>query len=116
MQIVLLTLPMKPGKLNEYKAFAEEIMGPRKEEYKDLLNRYGLKSVNVWHAKLADRDYVIVMHDADEKAKEHLQRWSSSTHPFDQWFSAQLLKCYDIKDFDHLPEQPEFLFGLQLKS
>ena len=46
MQTIVDTIPLKPGKLEAYKKFTAEITGPRQKEFADLLNRYGLKTVN----------------------------------------------------------------------
>ena len=101
---------IKPDKLDAYKAFFEKITGPRKEEYTDLLNRYGLKSAKVWYHKIAGKEHVMVLHETEDDAMERLKNWSSSTNPFDRWFDEQCLNCYDIKSLDNVPEQPEFLY------
>jgi len=49
--------PLKPGKLNAYKAFASEITGPRRVEFIDLLNGYGI-SVKAIGIDLSDRHMI----------------------------------------------------------
>lgn len=117
MQSLLFVVPFKPGMLDEYKKMIDEATGPRKKEYRDMLGRYGLKSVKVWYQSFSGKEYVIVLHDIEKKdAMERLQAWSSSTYAFDHWFREQLLKYYDIKDFDHLPEQPQAVFSFERES
>ena len=70
-------------------------MGPRKQEYKELLKRYGLRSTKVWHEKVSGRDYVMIMHEVEDDAQERLEHWESSTHPFDLWFEERLNQCYE---------------------
>ncbi|NGX45525.1 MAG: hypothetical protein K940chlam2_00680 [Chlamydiae bacterium] len=108
MKTLLFTVPLNPGMLSEYEAFAAEITGPRKKEYSELLKRYGLKTAKVWHQKLADKEYVFILHEAEDDALERLKTWSSSTHPFDLWFDEQLNKCYESA-----PEPAHLLFGYQ---
>jgi len=100
---------LKPGMLNAYKQFTAEITGPRKAEYKELLKRYGLKTVKVWHENLAGKDYVMIVHDAEDDALERLKNWISSTHPFDLWFGDHLNKCYE-----KFPEPSHLLFKFDL--
>ncbi len=95
MKALLFGTFLKSGMLGAYETFAAEITGPRKQEYKALLKRYGLKTAKVWHEKIAGRDYVMIVHEAEDDALERLKGWSSSTHPFDRWFGEQLSLCYE---------------------
>ena len=90
--------PLKPGKLDEYKAFMAEFTGPRLGEYVDLLRRYGLKSSKVYYHRVADKEFVIVMHEAEDGARERLSKWNTSAHPFDIWFRTQLAVLHDLED------------------
>jgi hypothetical protein len=47
MKSFLFINPLRPGKLEEYKAFAAEITGPRGKKYDDLLKRYHLKTTRL---------------------------------------------------------------------
>jgi hypothetical protein len=51
------------------------------------------------------------IHEMGDDASERLKGWSSSTHPFDQWFDKNLRNCYDVESLDHIPTQPEFVGG-----
>lgn len=108
MKTILFVNPLKPGKLNEYKAFSAEITGPRRKEFVDLLKRYHLKTSEVWQHKLGDIEYVIVRHDVEEGVTNPLENWLTSTHPFDQWFQQQLLNLHDMNNV--IP--PNLLFSL----
>ena len=105
MKTLLFATFLKPGMLDAYKKFTAEIIGPRKLEYKELLKRYGLRTAKVWHEKLSGRDYVMIVHEAEDDAVERLKNWSSSTHPFDLWFGDHLNKCYE-----KFPEASHLLF------
>jgi hypothetical protein len=105
MKNLLFTVRLKPGTLTAYKKFAAEITGPRKQEYSALLKRYGLRTAKVWHGKIADCEYVFILHEAEDDALELLKGWSSSTHPFDHWFGEYLSKCYE-----GMPEPTHLLF------
>ena len=116
MATVLFTLPLKKGKTEAYKAFINECLGPNKNDYKDIHLRYGLNATKIWIHTLNGRDYAMFMHEMADDAAKHLEKWSSSMHPFDQWFNQNLCDCYDIEDMDHLPPQPEFLGELDARE
>lgn len=90
MKKLLFIAHLKPGMLSAYQHFAATITGPRKEEYKDLLHRYGLTSTSVY----LHHDMVLIYHEAENDALERLSRWAASKHPFDEWFGQQLNNCY----------------------
>lgn len=104
--------PLKPGKLKEYKAFSAENTGPRKQDYIDLLHRYGLRNVKVYYHKLEDKEFIIVLHDAEDDALERLKNFSSSTNSYDCWFKEQLENLHDLDDNPH----PELLFNFEPKQ
>jgi len=97
MQTLVFINPLKPGKLNEYKAFSEENTGPRKEEYADLLKRYGLKTAKVYYHQLEGKECIVVIHDAEDDALERLAGFASSNHPYDRWFFQQLTELHDFE-------------------
>ncbi len=111
MKNLLFTIPLKPGMLAAYQKFIVEITGPRKQEYRALLKRYGLKTAKVWHEKFADEEYVVIFHEAEDNALELLKTWASSTHPFDRWFDEQLNKCYE-----DMPKQARPLFEFDARE
>lgn len=102
----LFVMPLKPQKVETYKNFIQECMGPKGEEYKDLLRRYGLNNVRLWIHELEGKHYAMFIHEMDEGANELLAKWPDPHQPFDQWFDKKLRECYDIKDLAHMPPQP----------
>ena len=115
MTTVLFAIPLKKGKTDDFKAFVKECLGPKSEDYSDLLLRYNLNSFQMWIHTIADKDYVIFTHDMGNDAKKRLEGWLTSTHPFDQWFNQQLEDCYELDSMDNLPSQPEFIGELGAK-
>ncbi len=115
MQSLTFVNPLKSGKLEEYKAFVVEILGPRKEEYFDLLKRYGLRTAKVYYHKLGDKEFVIVFHDAEDDALDRLANFANSDHPHDQWFFAQLTKLHDFEASGG-ETQAELLFEIDTSS
>ena len=96
MKTLVFINPLKSGKLKEYRAFSAQNTGPRKQEYIDLFRRYGLKNVKVYYHKLGDKEFIIVIHDAEDDSAERLANFSSSKNAYDQWFVEQLEKLHDL--------------------
>ena len=115
MAITLFVVPLKPGKKEQYRAFIDECLGARVEEYKSLLLRYGVNTLNMWLHNLDGRDYAMFTHDMSENAAELLAGWKDSTHPFDKWFDEQLRDCYEVEDTMSLPPQPEFIGAIDAR-
>ncbi len=96
MQTLVYINPLKPGKLDAYRAFSAENIGPRKAEYMDLLKRYGLKNAKVYYHRLAGKEFIVVVHDAEDDAVERLTHFNESNNPYDQWFLKQLVEFHDF--------------------
>ena len=111
MQTIVDINPLKPGKLDAYKAFAAEITGPRKKEFADLLQRYGLKTVNAYYHKINDVDFVIVVHLAEDDARKRLENFNSSKNAMDQWFIEQLNEIHDFEPLNGKPQSSTPLFA-----
>ena len=113
----LFTFPIKPGKLNTYIKFMREcVNGSKKAEYKDLLIRYGMNTVKMWHHNFNGHDYVLFTHDISDDGFERLKGWSTSTHPFDKWFNEQLQDCYENSDASSPAGQPVFVCELDARK
>ncbi len=108
MTTTLFCIPLKEGKTEAYKAFVKECVESRTSDYKDFLKRYSLNLTKLWIHTIDGKDYALFIHEFGHNATERLKGWSTSTHPFDQWFDAHLRECYDIEDFENMPQQPEF--------
>lgn len=59
-----------------------------------MLARYDISCVKIWHKNLDGADYVFVYHETGPHFEEKIQGWNESKHPFDQWFSQQIMAVY----------------------
>ena len=94
----------------------ECVNGSKKAEYKDLLIRYGMNTVKMWHHNFNGHDYVLFTHDISDDGFERLKGWSTSTHPFDKWFNEQLQDCYENSDASSPAGQPVFVCELDARK
>lgn len=113
MQTLVYINPLKPGKLKEYKAFSATNTGPRKKEYIDLLKRYGLKNAKVYYHKIKGKEFIVIVHDAEDDALERLSHFGESTKPYDRWFLEQL---ENLHIFDGDETKTELIFTFDPKA
>ena len=105
---VLFCIPLKEGCLEQYKAFAKEVL-ERPDEYRDMFNRYDILSAKVWIKRFGDCDYVLVCHDVGPDFEEKMKGWDTSEYPYDQWFNKNIMAVYDVDNVEGM-EKPEHLF------
>jgi len=112
MKSVLFSIPIKAGtfKLNE--KFVKTILGPKKNEYQDMLRRYGLKNAKVWRHTIGNTGYLLTMHEMLPQAQALLEGFATSTNPFDKWFHDECLKVWDAPSFSEIPIQPTLLYEI----
>jgi len=111
MKSVLFCIPLKPGSLETYLAFAKETT-KRSEEYSDMLKRYDIHCAKVWNASLEGKDYVFVYHEVGVQFKDKMTRWDTSTHPFDVWFRESIMAVYNIESAATV-EAPNFVLDFK---
>lgn len=100
MDTVLFCIPLKTDCAQQFRDFVTETSEQKSEEWKAMLARYDMSCVKVWVKTLEGRDYVFVYHECGPTFSEKIQGWNDSTHPFDQWFNAQITAVYDTGAVD----------------
>ena len=113
MQTIVDINPLKPGKLEAYKAFTKEFLGSRRAEFEGMLKRYGLHTAEAFYHKIKDVDFVIVVHYAEDDARERLKSFATSTHPMEQWFVKQLESLHDFSPLNGEGQASNSIFSLR---
>ena len=106
METVLFCIPIKKGCLDQYKGFVKEALA-REDEYKDMLSRYDIHCVKIWHENLGGQDYAFTCHDIGPEFDTRIANWDNSEHPFDQWFGGWIMEVYDIQDIKEMKRPPK---------
>ncbi len=104
-----LTLPILPGKDEEWRRFAQELEEyPR--EYEALRRRLGIRSERVWLVQAACGEVALAYAEV-EAPEEMIRRLAASEEPFDLWFKEKLLELhgYDL-DAPSMRLEPELVF------
>jgi hypothetical protein len=89
-------IPIKPGKLEAWKSWCGELTGPRRAEFGDMNQRFGLTTHAAWHQTNPDgTDLAVVVTDGPG-ASAVLANLASSDHEFDRWFRSQVEDIHPI--------------------
>jgi hypothetical protein len=115
MNKILKTIPLKPGKLEAYKAFLAKSHGEDKAAYTDFSKRYELKNTLVWYRRFGEQDYAMILHDINDDANPHeiLKRWLETDHPYDLAFKKESANYYDFAHVE-IQVKPELIFSFEV--
>ena len=113
MQTIVDIVPLKTGHMEAYQAFLAKLAGPRHAAFVDMLERYGLKTADVYFHTVAGVPFAIVTHLAEDDARIRLEKFASSTHPMEQWFCEQLAALHDFAPLNGAPQAATLLFHLK---
>ena len=87
--------PIVEGKLDAWKAWVDELNGPRKSELTEFNRRYGLTRHAAWLAQTPAGPMVIAMHEGPG-ADELMPKLGASQHAFDGWFRDKMKELHGI--------------------
>ena len=79
-----------PGKKPDWIAFLEGLSGPREEEYRAFLSRYGLTQQQ-YYAQTTPRGEMAILYLEGEDPAGALAEFARSNHPFDVWLREEML-------------------------
>lgn len=89
-------------KVEDWKAFMQELNGPRLEEFRDMNRRYGITSHRVWLETDANGESYAVVELEGDGANAFLRGLASSSDPFDVWLRDRISELHGI-DFSRVP-------------
>lgn len=85
-----MAVPILPGKLEAWKSWCAELVGPRKAEFQEMNERYGLTTHAAWHQAGSDgNDLAVVVIDGPG-ASSFMGELARSDHAFDAWFRSSI--------------------------
>jgi hypothetical protein len=97
-----MAVPIKPGKVEAWESWCAELTGPRKAEFDDLNQRYGLTTHASWHQANPDgSDLAVVVFDGPG-ASEFMGKMAHSDNEFDAWFRSSIEDVHPM-DFSAPP-------------
>jgi hypothetical protein len=97
-----MAVPIKPDKLETWKAWCGELTGPRKAEFDDMNERLGLTTHAAYHQANPDgSDLAVVVIDGPG-AETFLGKLATSDNEFDTWFRTSIEDIHPM-DFSAPP-------------
>ena len=110
MPTAVLVLPILPDREEEWRRFAQDMLGDRLGEYEGFGRRLGIRGVRVYLARASRREVIIAYVEAEDP-EEAFRRLVASEEPFAEWFKEQLVELhgYDLK-CPRMRPSPELIF------
>jgi hypothetical protein len=97
MPTAVLILPILPDREEEWRRFAQDLLGDLLGEYEGLRRRLGIRGVRVYLVRTSQRE-VILAYVKAEDPEEAFRRFVASEEPFAEWFKEKLVELhgYDL--------------------
>lgn len=91
----LILAPIAAGKVDAWKAFIAEAMGPRKSEFEEFNRRHRLTKHEAWLCETPGGAFVCAIHEGPGSA-ELMPNIGRSTNAFDKWFASKLQEIHSM--------------------
>ena len=101
-----MAVPIKPGKLDAWDAWMNDLKGPRKAEFEDMNSRHGLTTHAAWLQSTPDGNQMVVVVFDGPGAGTFMQNVATSDNEFDAWFRSNVEDVHPM-DFSAPPPAPE---------
>ena len=109
MAAVAVAFPVLPGKADEARRFAQELMGPRRSEAEQAFRRFGFTR-EAWYLQSTPQgDLIIAYVEADDPARA-FREWAAADDPFNQWYKQQTGAISGLDFNQPPPALPEEIF------
>ncbi|MCP4180195.1 MAG: hypothetical protein GY756_20720 [bacterium] len=92
MKTFIVCNPLKENKLEEYNKFVKDFITLG---YGKKFQKYGIENVKVWHKKINNSDYIIVLHEVSDNFDQLIENLFISKLPEDIWFKENLINLYE---------------------
>ena len=109
MPIAVLILPILPDREEEWRRFAQDLLGDRLGEYEGLGRCLGIGGVRVYLARMSWREVILAYVEVGDP-EEVFRQLVASEEPFAEWFKEKLaeLHGYDLRR--RIGLSPELIF------
>ncbi len=91
-----LVAPLAADKLDDWKAWAAELTGPRQAAFEDMNGRLGLEEHRAYLQPLPDGSFLVIVVTEGPGADSFLGSVGASDHEFDQWFAGSVADLHGM--------------------
>jgi hypothetical protein len=111
MPTAILVLPILPDREEEWRRFAQDLLGDRLSEYEGLGRRLGVRGVRVYLARTSRREVILGYVESEDPEEAFRRLVASEEEPFVEWFKEKLVELhgYDLGR-SHRRPSPELIF------
>jgi hypothetical protein len=111
MPTAILLLPILPDREEEWRRFAQDLLGDRLGDYEDLGRCLGIRGVRVYLARTSRREVIVAYVESEDPEEAFRRLVASEEEPFVEWFKEKLaeLHGYDLGR-SHRGPSPELIF------
>lgn len=97
MPTAVLVLPILPDREEQWRRFAQDLLGDRLGEYEGFAISLGIRSMRAYLARISRREVILAYVEAGDP-EEALRRLVASEEPFAGWLKEKLaeLHGYDL--------------------
>ena len=106
MATTAVAFPILPGKVDDVRRFAAEIMGPRREELSKSFRGFGITR-EAWYLQPMPQGALLVAYIEAEDPLRMFHQWAASQDPFDVWYKQQAGACAGIDFSRPVPGLPD---------
>ena len=96
--------PIPPGKTAAWKAFRDQLNGPRRKDFEAQQKRLGLTRHAAWLQQTPMGDLVVLYFEGKDPG-QLMSKIASSKDAFDMWFKQQVKDIHGL-DFSQLAAAP----------
>lgn len=95
--------PLAADKLDAWESWAAELEGPRKAEFEEMNDRYGLEEHRAYLQPMPDGSYLVLVIQEGPGAESFLASVADSDHDFDRWFVGSVADLHGMDPGGEMP-------------
>jgi len=99
--------PIKAGKLEAWESWVDELNGPRKAEFEDFNERYGLTTHAAWLQASPDGSHLVIVITDGPGSPMFMGKLATSQNEFDSWFRSGIEDVHPMDFSAPPPPAPE---------
>ena len=100
-----MAVPIKPDKLDTWRAWCADLTGPRKAEFDEMNGRLGLTTHAAWHQSTPDGHHLAVVVVEGPGEADFLGKIATSDHEVESRFKSMIEEVHPM-DFSNPPPMP----------
>ena len=104
MAVNAMAFPILPDKLGVWREYNDQVTGPRRTEFEDMMKRHGFNWWLVWRQQTPQGNMLVVFQEG-QGAGAGVAGIAASDHPFDVWLKGQVREITGL-DLSQPPPGP----------